>query len=244
MSARAHGPSGGASLPARWLLYACRTSYTAEVLEILWRAGAELEALVDNLPDGPQPSSLGRVLMPADLSAEERGLPTAIPLMTPGHRYAVVTEARAMGILHFPPLLDPTAVVARTASFGQGVVINALAVIGARSRVGAFVQINRTASVGHDAALHDFVTLGPACVLAGHITVESGAFIGTGAVLAPKVRIGANATVGAGAVVVRDVPAFATVVGNPARVISEGSTGHGGAVVPFDTFDAPMKTTP
>jgi 2,3,4,5-tetrahydropyridine-2-carboxylate N-succinyltransferase/tetrahydrodipicolinate N-acetyltransferase len=33
------------------------------------------------------------------------------------------------------------------------------------------------------------------------------------------VEIGANAIVGAGAVVIKDVPAGATVVGNPARVI-------------------------
>jgi acetyltransferase-like isoleucine patch superfamily enzyme len=37
------------------------------------------------------------------------------------------------------------------------------------------------------------------------------------------VRIGANATVATGAVVMRDVPAAATVIGNPARTIREQS---------------------
>jgi acetyltransferase-like isoleucine patch superfamily enzyme len=49
--------------------------------------------------------------------------------------------------------------------------------------------------------------------------VEIGASIGSGATILGGVRIGAGAMVGAGAVVVEDVPAGATVVGNPARTI-------------------------
>jgi acetyltransferase-like isoleucine patch superfamily enzyme len=52
-------------------------------------------------------------------------------------------------------------------------------------------------------------------------TIRRGARVGGGAVLCPGVEIGEEAFVGAGAVVVRDVPARAVVVGNPARVIRE-----------------------
>lgn len=49
--------------------------------------------------------------------------------------------------------------------------------------------------------------------------LEEGCSIGAGAVVLPGIRIGAGAMVGAGAVVTRDVPAGATVVGNPARIL-------------------------
>lgn len=52
------------------------------------------------------------------------------------------------------------------------------------------------------------VRIGRDCWLGAHVTVLKGVMIGDGAV------------VGAGAVVTKDVPAGATVVGNPARVIS------------------------
>lgn len=45
-------------------------------------------------------------------------------------------------------------------------------------------------------------------------------WIGGGAIILPGVTIGDDAIVGAGTVVTRDVPAGATVVGNPARQIS------------------------
>jgi acetyltransferase-like isoleucine patch superfamily enzyme len=52
-------------------------------------------------------------------------------------------------------------------------------------------------------------------------TIRRGARIGGGAVLLPGIEVGAEAFVGAGAVVLRDVPARALVVGNPARQIRE-----------------------
>jgi acetyltransferase-like isoleucine patch superfamily enzyme len=49
--------------------------------------------------------------------------------------------------------------------------------------------------------------------------VKKGASIGSGATVLSNVVIGEQALVGAGSVVTRDVPAHATVVGNPARVL-------------------------
>lgn len=51
------------------------------------------------------------------------------------------------------------------------------------------------------------------------VVIEDEAAIGGNATLLSGVRIGHNATVGAGAVVTRDVPPWAIVAGNPARVL-------------------------
>ena len=51
------------------------------------------------------------------------------------------------------------------------------------------------------------------------VTVKEGASVGAGATLLPGVTIGKQSIIGAGAVVTVDIPDFAVVVGNPARII-------------------------
>jgi len=53
--------------------------------------------------------------------------------------------------------------------------------------------------------------------------VKRGASIGSGAVLLCGITIGEDAMIGAGSVVTRDVPAGATVAGNPARLLKSRS---------------------
>jgi UDP-2-acetamido-3-amino-2,3-dideoxy-glucuronate N-acetyltransferase len=56
--------------------------------------------------------------------------------------------------------------------------------------------------------------------------IKRGARVGGGSVLLPGVTIGRNAFVGAGSVVTKDVPDFAVVAGNPARVVGRVPEGE------------------
>jgi sugar O-acyltransferase (sialic acid O-acetyltransferase NeuD family) len=121
----------------------------------------------------------------------------------------------------FLQAVHPTAIVAPTASIGEGTVVLHGAVVQANARVGRHVLVNTAASVDHDCVIGDYAHVSPHATLCGHVEVGEGTHIGAGAVVIPSVRIGRWSRVGAGAVVVRDVPDHTTVVGNPARPLPD-----------------------
>lgn len=89
--------------------------------------------------------------------------------------------------------------------------------IGAGTRIGPAVQVY-TADHPRDPALRK---TGAEC--GRPVTIGSNVWIGGGAILLPGVTVGDDAIVGAGSVVTRDVPAGATVAGNPARIVKKAA---------------------
>ncbi|MDR3455261.1 MAG: NeuD/PglB/VioB family sugar acetyltransferase [Rhodoferax sp.] len=92
--------------------------------------------------------------------------------------------------------------------------------------IGKFFHCNIYAYVAHDCVIGDFVTFAPGVRCNGRVHIEDYAYIGTNAIIREgtsekPLRIGKGAVVGMGAVVTKDVPAGATVVGNPARVMEK-----------------------
>jgi sugar O-acyltransferase (sialic acid O-acetyltransferase NeuD family) len=226
-----------------WLLYGCRTPYALEVAEIVGRRGERIALLVDNVAAGARwtgeeegvdpTAAIEAPVAPAGaLPGAATGLAVTIPMVTPGLRHAAAAAARAAGLTRCPSLLDPTAVVAASASVGPGALVNAGALIGAAAILGRFALVNRGTSIGHHNRIGDFAAFGPGAVLAGDVEIGRGAFIGAGAACTPHVSVGANAVVGAGAVVVDDVPPCTVAVGNPARPIAEVEGFEGFSVPP------------
>lgn len=117
----------------------------------------------------------------------------------------------------FAALIHPSAVVARTAIFGEGVVVCPQAFVSADAVVGDLCAINGSASVGHDVKLGSYATLSAHVDLTGWVNVDECVFFGSGARVLPKVKIGYGARIGAGAVVMRSVPTDAVVYAPPAK---------------------------
>lgn len=113
--------------------------------------------------------------------------------------------------------------VSHFSRFLTGIEIHPGATIGRRFFIdhGMGVVIGETAVIEDDVTLYHGVTLGGTSWNKGrrHPTLKSGVVIGAGAKVLGPITIGAGARVGSDAVVVKDVPAGATAVGNPARII-------------------------
>jgi sugar O-acyltransferase (sialic acid O-acetyltransferase NeuD family) len=185
--------------------------------------GAELVAYCENLDR----SKAGQKLLGKPIVWIE-DLPSldainAVCAITTPERERYVDQVRALGV-PFGRLVHPSAVIARSATLGEGVVIGASAVIGARTTISDQVMINRGALIGHHVHVGEFATIQPGAVIGGAGTVGARAYVAMGARVLDRLRIGEGALVGAGAVVTRDVQPHHRVVGVPARRMGGSGT--------------------
>ncbi|MDP9107750.1 MAG: serine O-acetyltransferase [Pseudomonadota bacterium] len=114
--------------------------------------------------------------------------------------------------------------ISHLARFFTAIEIHPGATIGRRVFIdhGFGVVIGETAEIGDDCTIYQGVTLGGTSLNKGakrHPTLGAGVIIGAGAQVLGGFTVGAGAKVGSNAVVVKEVPAGATAVGNPARII-------------------------
>ena len=147
------------------------------------------------------------------------------------HPTAVVDEGCEIGqgtkIWHFSHIM-PGCKLGENCNIGQNVVISPEVVLGKN------VKVQNNVSLYTGVTCEDDVFLGPSCVFTNvtnprsavnrrgqyaKTNVGQGASIGANATIVCGHDIGAYAFIGAGAVVTKTIPAYALVVGNPAKQI-------------------------
>ena len=116
--------------------------------------------------------------------------------------------------------------VSHIGRFLTGIEIHPGATIGRRVFIdhGMGVVIGETAEIGDDCTIYQGVTLGGTSLYKGakrHPTLGRGVIVGANSQVLGGFTVGDGARVGSGAVVTKPVPAGATAVGNPARILHD-----------------------
>jgi UDP-2-acetamido-3-amino-2,3-dideoxy-glucuronate N-acetyltransferase len=138
-----------------------------------------------------------------------------------------VTIGNGSKIWHFCHIMKNT-LIGENCSFGQN------CVVGPNVTIGNNVKVQNNISIYDGVTIADDVFLGPSMVFTNVINPRStinrksefakthlgkGVSIGANATIVCGHDIGEYAFIGAGAVVTKDIPAYALVVGNPAKQI-------------------------
>lgn len=119
----------------------------------------------------------------------------------------------------FATIIHPTSVVSKYAKIGAGTCIQPFVSVGPNTQIGDHVQIFAQSLIGHGAVLDNYSYVANNACIGADVHLKEGAYLGTNATTLEFIKLGKWSVTGIGAVVIKDVPDYTKVVGNPAREI-------------------------
>lgn len=139
-------------------------------------------------------------------------------LGNPKDKYNLLKKSSAVNI-NYATLIHPNARINKYSEIGFDCIICCNSFISVNTKIGNHICINPGCGIGHDTVIEDYSSLYWNVSLSGNVTIHEGCEIGSKATVIQKKTVGKWSVLGAGAVIVKDIPAFCTAVGVPAKPI-------------------------
>lgn len=101
----------------------------------------------------------------------------------------------------FPPIIDPTAIVAKDVIIEEGVFIGKSAIVNADAKIHKMAIINTGSIIEHESEIGDFTHIAVGTVICGQANIGNNSFVGSNATIIQNIQVGNDVIIGAGCVV-------------------------------------------
>lgn len=143
-----------------------------------------------------------------------------VPIGNVNAKETILEKIRNKGF-KTPNFIHPTANIHDSVTIGeQGVYILQGVVIMPLTVINNDVMISAGSIISHHSVVEDGCFISFGVNVGASLIIRKKAYLGISSTIMTGVKeVGGNSTIGAGAVIIRDVPDFAVVVGNPGKII-------------------------
>jgi len=154
---------------------------------------------------------------------------------SPQARASECADAERRGYLP-AVLVHPSVICARHVKIGAGTVIGAGCILAPYAVLGRHCALNLGVTIGHNSQVGDYSVLSPGAQLLGAAKLEERVFLGANATVYQGRRVGAGSVVGANSFLLTNLGPATSVVGVPAKTLSQaGDGGHSSVPRPKDS---------
>lgn len=151
-----------------------------------------------------------------EMLSEKEDYECVIALGEPAFRRSLYEKLSTHGIA-LATIIDPTAIVSRTANIGKGCIIGPHSFVSSNTRLDDNSMLEIQTVVGHDIYIGRHAVISSCSVLGGNTQVGHESFVGLNCTIKEGIRIGDRCIIGMGSSVFNDIGDGFVALGSPAR---------------------------